>query len=295
MVNINQQIVEILSSIFPKDINETRGWFTIKCPFHEDTNPSCGIYVAESNLRKLGSYHCFSCGASGTWEELTEKLGISTELQPYQAVPKIEFNIKKQDVTLRSIIEEFKCTICTKWNSKDSWRGFDGQFLQKFKCYKIANIKESYILFPLYINSKLRAGIRCTFDDRSVGKYIFTSGSGINEFGIYPFDIIKELNPKYVVLVEGIRDALMCIKHNIPALCIFGATNLNKNKVNLVKSLDCKIYIMSDADQGGDTMWQTAKKHIPNSKRIKLPDKEDPCSVGSEFLEKVKIYLDNQE
>ena len=293
-MNINKQIVEVLNSIFPTNINETRGWFTIKCPFHNDTNPSCGVYIAESNIRKLGSYHCFSCGASGTWEKLTAKLGISKELQKYQTVPKIIFH-KKEELTLKDMINEFKCTACIKWNKNDTWRNFDGKFLQQFGCYKIANVKESYILFPLYVNSKLRAGIRCTFDNRIKGKYIFTQGDGINKYGLYPFDVINTSNCKYVVLVEGIRDALTCIKHNIPALCIFGATNLNQSKVNLIQSLNCKIYVMSDADHGGDIMWKTAKKYFKESKRIKLPENEDPCSVNPEFLKKVKIYLDNQE
>ena len=52
---------------------------------------------------------------------------------------------------------------------------------------------------------------------------------------------------------------------------------------------------MSDADHGGDIMWKTAKKYFKESKRIKLPENEDPCSVNPEFLKKVKIYLDNKE
>jgi DNA primase len=45
-------------SIAPGNMNK-KNEIKIKCPFHEDNNPSCGISIDKK------VYHCWSCGASG--------------------------------------------------------------------------------------------------------------------------------------------------------------------------------------------------------------------------------------
>jgi len=45
-------------SIVPGNMNK-KNEIKIKCPFHEDNNPSCGISIDKK------VYHCWSCGASG--------------------------------------------------------------------------------------------------------------------------------------------------------------------------------------------------------------------------------------
>lgn len=55
-----------------KEIQDLQGQYLLKCPFHEDWNPSFRIRLHEHN------YHCFSCGAFGTVTQLMWKLSEST-------------------------------------------------------------------------------------------------------------------------------------------------------------------------------------------------------------------------
>jgi hypothetical protein len=37
----------------------TKGWASVKCPFHSDHDPSCSVNCEH------GGYHCHACGAGG--------------------------------------------------------------------------------------------------------------------------------------------------------------------------------------------------------------------------------------
>lgn len=57
----NTDFLDILNyySITYGNLNK-KNEIKIKCPFHDDSNPSCGLSID----KKI--YHCWSCGASGT-------------------------------------------------------------------------------------------------------------------------------------------------------------------------------------------------------------------------------------
>lgn len=110
---------------------------------------------------------------------------------------------------------------------------------------------------------------------------------------MWPLDItnignIEEL--EYVVLVEGVFDALAYIKAGIPALCTFGK-NLSRSQIKLLLSHGVKtLYLSYDADAHKD-IQNTADRvghlfHTHIIELIPLPDnpKADPGDVLSGII-----------
>lgn len=75
-----------------KDIQDLQGQYLLKCPFHEDWNPSFRIRLHEHN------YHCFSCGAFGSVTNLMWKLSESslTQVQFYEQLLKANPAFQKE-------------------------------------------------------------------------------------------------------------------------------------------------------------------------------------------------------
>jgi len=107
------------------------------------------------------------------------------------------------------------------------------------------------IIFPIYVNGRLRG-----FDSRALGdekpKYLRSKGfDSLNE-GLYPFDYIVSMKPKYVILCEGIFDSLNACYHGFPALNIFGVRTWSMPKFNLVLSTGAsEVIMLMDNDAAG--------------------------------------------
>ncbi len=56
-------IVPILKELF-SEVKQTRGWWKVLCPFHDDHKPSMGIN------QETGGYNCLACGAKGNFIDL---------------------------------------------------------------------------------------------------------------------------------------------------------------------------------------------------------------------------------
>jgi DNA primase len=102
-----------------------------------------------------------------------------------------------------------------------------------------------------------------------------------------PTNLENIKDKRYVVLVEGVFDALAYIKTGIPALCTFGK-NLSKSQLKLLRSHNIeKIYLSYDADAHKD-IQKTADRighqfHTYIIELIPLPEnpKADPGDVLS--------------
>ena len=65
-VDIIEVALDLGVDVYP-DI-DSNGWSKAICPFHTDTNPSCGFNG------ELGCYNCFACGAAGDVIKLVQGL-----------------------------------------------------------------------------------------------------------------------------------------------------------------------------------------------------------------------------
>lgn len=68
----------VLNNAGVTEIQDLQGQYLLKCPFHEDWNPSFRIRLHEHN------YHCFSCNDFGSIAKLMYKLSS-------QSIPQVSF------------------------------------------------------------------------------------------------------------------------------------------------------------------------------------------------------------
>ena len=268
------------------------------CPFHDDSSPSMGVYMAIDGKIPLGFVHCFGCSTKGRWNTFAQKAGLE-KIQEWKTsgnvsdtliTPDIEDKLLGSDsLTFKSVLRLMHCEEAIRWPKHLDWRGFDGTLI-----YKVGGhiINDDYnediaLLFPIKIQGKVRGGVKAIRERKNKKQlaYVTMKGEWVRDYGLFPYMYVQKLlvtnRYRFVVLVEGPRDALRLVSMGIPALAMLGATSMSDVKALLVVNLDIDVvYVISDNDSGGDVMWKTAKKFLRKTDsvsvvRLKLPQTFD--------------------
>lgn len=108
------------------------------------------------------------------------------------------------------------------------------------------------IIFPIVVNGAL-----CGFESRALGdekpKYLRSKGFDSLGKGLYPFDLVKAMQPASLILCEGIFDSLNAVSKGFPALNIFGVRTFGLEKFSLLLSTGCtEIISFMDNDKAGN-------------------------------------------
>jgi 5S rRNA maturation endonuclease (ribonuclease M5) len=276
-----------------------------QCVFHDDPSPSMGIYVLVDGDIPLGWFNCFGCGEKGPWNKLAEQAGLekikewNTSATPYNIVNKAvdDALLGEPEGDFKVLLRKLKKSEAHPWPESLDWRGYPGKLVRKIGGHIVneddritksgARISGTVsVLFPIKMEGKVRGAVTAIYEKQYKGQvaYWTSQGSWVKNYGLFPYSYVKNLIGKkklnFVVLVEGPRDSLRLINNGIPALAILGANNFSATKALFVESLDVEfVYVMTDNDTGGATMWKAIKKVLGNSglhlKRIKLPTEED--------------------
>lgn len=285
-------------------------WLRMNClfPDHTDTNPSFFIHAEH------GGFNCYRCG-SGNWKELCERLGWefdqteTIKVDEYipeaiwkdclRNISKIRMGDKKEPELKFHIPKGYKLI------SKDDVRC--RKHLQYLKGRGIENLVEQFEIGYTIINDGSygqnymnRLIIPC---HNKEGEYIWPEGRSIiddvkNKYyrpdGIKKVKYLFNLNRvvegkfKYVVVVEGIIDAMVLWSWGVPGVCCFGA-DISDFQVEILISLFDKIYICLDNDVAGIKGYLGAKEKMVGAgltlKRIILPKNKDINSINN-----VKIF-----
>ncbi len=295
----------------------------IVCPFHHDRTPSCGVYMVSGMDIPLGYFNCLGCGAKGHWNILAEKCGFPT-FKSFQVIEgSAEAFLNKINKDENKILGEVATTLkdLTKtmgrpsyfpWDTYTDWRGFDGKFINKVEGYSMVDSwkgnADMVLFLPVKINGKYYGGVRAQL--KKIGKrasYVNTTGDWTKDYGLFPYDFVKKMvkkrKLKFVVLVEGPRDALRLIINGIPALAVLGARNFSATKLRLVLKLADDVYVMPDNDLGGVELKNNIKERfaevVPDMKPkiISLPrdkDKDgkliklDPMAMPYKFVKSLR-------
>lgn len=242
----------------------------VLCPFHKDTDPSFSISIDDRSRKvPLGYGRCWSCSAKGGWNTFAEKLGLKkfgkgelSDEYMKKLDDKDKDNLlgKNTVLNLDQITEEFKCYISYPITEENKWRGFSGKFLKKFSIHvSVDEFGKDCVLVPVYNNHEIVGAVKA-FSKKSKNKkitsYLNYPGPWIKEYGIFPYDyvskIIKKKNFNFVIICEGMRDALSLILLGMPAVCIFGTQTWTDKKLNQIKALGIDtLVIMMDAGKSG--------------------------------------------
>jgi DNA primase len=194
----------------------------ILCPFHEDTNPSCRVWLENE------TYSCFACGAKG---DLAKLVAALERVNPIEAlvriqqimrdpeskfdgelIAKIELTrrVKKPELDDKEAVEQagyyFFSLPQPPWDSTSNHymlnsRGFTPQTLKRFDV-RINGSSEFPIIFPVVENGTFRGTMSRSLDNRK-DKYRMSKGMRKTEvlFG-------RVLPGLPVIVTEGAFDAM---------------------------------------------------------------------------------------
>jgi DNA primase len=225
-----------------------KNFIVTKClnPHHNDKKPSFAINL-ESGYGK-----CFSCGYSINkkyWLYDVENDEMIDDIMRASLYKKVEKLYESEDV---KATQTLYMPSLSRPAEKD-WRGLSEYTIEKYQLYicEYGHFQDR-VIFPMWDYK----GNQVAFNSRALNtplegmqKYKYSKGLFINEL-IYP-PIDKGVN--YIVLVEGIMDALLMKQDGINAIFNFGVnmTFGNKKISELLKNGVETIYIGLDNDTAG--------------------------------------------
>ena len=310
-MNRQELVVSELGRIYRGSMREGRDNVVILCPFHTDNSPSCSVNINPGARVPVGVYHCWSCGASGTWNKLAAKLGLAgfEDLDEVQEtyMPRINVNLLSADtMTMEDLAQEFGGGILYPFANNDEWRGIRGSVMNFIGARKMLAQGEGQTsaLLPVAVNGVLRGGIKASYGGNEKKKYLYNGGSWIADYGLFPFDTVKDMlrSNANLVLVEGPRDALRLIANDIPAIAILGANAWTEEKRDRIIAMARGLVICMDGDDAG---VRASNKVSRDLRRIGIPykvmklktlsdrtgSKVDPGNMPMRLLNSLKNFI----
>jgi len=294
----------------------------VLCPFHKESHPSCSINISGTKV-SVGTFKCWSCNKSGNWNIFADKTGLK-KIKKWQA--------KLSDATYHGVSEDEERAMLGSsmshtdladalaveelgdWQAKKEWRGLPGKLLVKLGCKFVIDRRsdEPMLLCPVVINGETVGGVKAILEKKRKRQlaYITSKGSWVKDLGIFPYDHVRKMlrrkKLRFIILVEGPRDALRLISEGLPAVAILGANNFGTKKALKlfgIGELDY-IFTMPDNDAGGTLMHKLIRKSFKGMSKvyqIKLPRKKDkhknlikidPMSAPQEVIDDLKEGLE---
>ncbi len=282
MVQIISQRIEVVS-FFREYFPEWDGRFghKVKCPFHDDQDPSFKI-------NDDGSWKCFGCGAgAGGVIKFFQKVrniptfnqAVSELWQTYISPPISDGVIAQQQQTLK-LAKEFR----ERLEKSRGW-DFEKLFALGLGMTKDGNrlsipVHDQYgqCINVMYLNVLKTKGYKHTVPfqaDRPVGR-------------LWPIPLLAD-QKKNVILCEGYRDALFLLSRGIAAFTIGASTyHLQQCDINLLDGRD--VVIIYDVDDPGRKASKRIaeqillKGHAAGVKVVTLPIQEADHTDISDWM-----------
>lgn len=223
---------------FKPKYNESKKRIISLCPFHDDHNPSFNIFENENGYLV---YNCFSCKESGSLPDFINKLNLSEYID-------IGFKHKEYSKKFYTYLQER-----LKFDNLADLK----HFVNKFGLYEDKGIA---IKYKEFINGEFKetGDFKRRNYPGSRNKYYSNPGAKkqlifLEEAYKYfnPYALIKNKFPPFVVLTEGIFDALSLWRVNIPAVSIEGSGNIKKYLQDLKNTGFSILFLMFDNDEKG--------------------------------------------
>lgn len=301
---VNQSAFELITDAlhqYSGRQTRTADHIMVKCPFHEDGSPSCGIFMSQGVSIQIGTFHCFGCGAKGSWNAFAKKCGFpeikewETKFQGKGAITELKAVYYNNVDSLVSSLKVSK----SEWPDDLEWRGFSGSLIKSVGGIMVDDpyLKSIAAFFPVFIGKSLKGGVKAAYiRDKISLPYVTTKGEWIKRYGLFLFNTIKAMKMNHVVLVEGPRDALKLYSKGIPAIAILGSNNFGASKALLLSSLMPKFVVcLPDNDEAGAHMRDLVKSHMSahcKTVSIKLPNGVgDPGEMDNSDIRVLKNML----
>ena len=250
---------------------------------HSDKNPSL-MYNLEKNI-----FHCWSCGFSGGATKFLESIGEVTRIPIESKQP---YKLQKLKAKIRKLIEIDDIALPkTRQQFIGEFKGINSSTLKEFKTFTTEELQlHNYVCVPVYQFGKLKF-IEGRYMGNAQGQpkyYRRPQKVSVSEI-LFPLDKVKNTN--HIILVEGLFDMLNMWQLGYKnCMCIFGATNFNRKKLELVERIGViRVDIMMDPDAPGqmaaDKIQSLLDEKNIYSRKIMLPINKDPGTLTKQEAE----------
>lgn len=315
LTNVPDDLVSFFASLGVKaeDVGKD---IKIKCPFHDDNDPSLSVRKSD------GVWNCFGCNESGSFLELLDHYGIDhgefvscldgvSDAEWYASIEKIldkraskksywdEFENFKILSSYYKDVTQINIDRMVKRYAKE--RGFLTKTIKYFKVgfvYPKTQRNEKYfgrMIIPVHDkDGKKIWGESRRIDGETKRKYLrpYLCGSGDILFNYHR--AVKR--PKYVILVEGVLDVMKCWEYGYNAVGNFGV-RISDLKLNLLSRFD-RVYFCYDKDvkrnPRGKTAQQLQDEAIMRASgrgyevfKIDMPLGKDVCDLSKEEFDEL--------
>ncbi|QYW03530.1 hypothetical protein pEaSNUABM34_00228 [Erwinia phage pEa_SNUABM_34] len=321
--DVHQIILDEIGKI-PGDKKYNGDTIMVCCPFHSDKTPSCGIYTSVGMEIPLGFFHCFGCGEKGGWNKLAQhaKLqeikgwaikdagtnSLSALLRTYEQIGQKIGTYPSVGLLMKALGRNSYLD----WPLDEEWRGYPGALVRAAGgLLNAQRTGTSICFFPCKHGTKYIGGIAAYLRKQMNGtSYVNSQGDWAKDKGLFPLQLAKEClkkyKLKYIVIVEGPRDALALLSYGIPAIAVLGAEQFGETKRRTIEMLGISVvYTMTDNDAAGKMLRNKIKAEFDRNsplqvKHFKLPRefdedgkliKLDPDNASMQIIKEVKELL----
>lgn len=254
--------------------------FSIRCPFHDDRNPSMSVDL------ETGKFFCFGCEAIGDAFDFVRRAEPElTELQACIHLSKIlkskefanmSFKVsKKRQRNNKQLAIEAKDYYYglskTDWKNVDSeeeWileymenRGFNAQTLNR--CGAKINYNKVYpIIFPMLDNGKFKGWVCRTTNKRvekNLAKYLYNDGFHKRTTVVGDYE-----GKKIIAVTEGYMDRLKMVQYGVNDVVALLGWHISDEQINKLKESGVELVISAlDNDECGEKGTELLKKYFP--------------------------------
>lgn len=300
--------VEAILDSLGLEYREESKRYMVQCPFHNDSNPSCGIW------KDNGYFKCFGCGEEGSMAEfIAEAEGVSL----HEALRKLrgQDNISDLEDSIGRMLDQkekplkyykmssFHSVFPAVLPETRAWdyligRGLTEESIRRFDIrWGGDSGKYRYrVVMPIRtVEGKLLSYVGRAVIDAIAPKTRKSRSPHRTLFGLY------ELLEKYgevelLIVTEGEFDAIYLQQFGLPAVANMGTSAMGPEKIRLLRKYCRKVVLSYDGDEAGRRAMygdgkrrgelSALKRHLPTAS-VHLPDGFDPNSLQPEEVEEL--------
>jgi hypothetical protein len=239
------QVLSLLENVRPSG-----NGYSAQCPGHDDRNNSLSVSEGEDGRVLL------NCFAGCATEAILAALGLEWEDL---------FSVKKDNsggLTLQAYAEA---------------KGFTVSFLQQQGVSQIYLNGISALRFSYMDRAGAVVSVRLRVALEGLNKFRWKTGSKPCLYGLWR---LRQIESKYVVLVEGESDAQTLWFNNVPALGLPGAATWDETWSQYFDGFE-RIYIVIEPDKGGEAVlkWLGNSKIRNRARLITMSGVKDPSEL----------------
>lgn len=259
---------ELLSERTDLEIPLDKEEISVRCPFHDDRNPSLSI-----NFSK-GLFFCHACNEGGTLKtfiiKYLEDEKISSIISRYieeSLIVNFGLEENEEQKSLPEIEYPFKDTIYPIWILE---RDFNRKVLDK---WEFGKSDSGSLSIPIRDENRRIVGWVCRQPKGRFPKYVYSKGLKTSKILFGEYNISKEADK--ICITEGPLDTVWLDQHSIPSVALFGL-NLSKFQERRLSLLGIGEFILClDNDAPGQRALEVISNKLSKYgivARIEIPD-----------------------